>query len=340
MFDGLRQVRAGGLLGALMMVLGASATGAWGQGAGVPVLVFADDENRASVKRSSAIFKRAMGVFREGLRQRGFRMIDQESVAMGLDLEVRDRSSRREIVEIAELVRMSGKAEYIAPALVLVRIFASMQQEAPGRAALRLRMGVDFYDTRMKQFVEQFEMPERAFPVSPGCVRDRACLEDSIGKGAEEAAAALSLGVVAKLSRHLGLSSHGQPPPPAGREQPAHGRRDLAASGHGVTTPYAVTLKSFERAEALTIIGVMAEEFPGYREHTLVRSEPDGRRYVYVSTAKPGKMEEWLVILLGDMGFKVDQDVTIAIQGHEVVAEKVEAVSDPSPSDEEKQRIR
>ena len=150
--------------------------------------------------------------------------------------------------------------------------------------------------------------------------------------------------VVAKLSglRHLGLSSsHGQPPAaPAGREQRAHGRRDLAASGHGVRTPYAVTLKSFERREALSIIGVMAEEFPGYREHTLVRSEPDVRQYVYVSTAKPGKMEEWLVILLGDMGFKIDQDVTIAIQGHEVVVEKVKAASDPSPSAEEKRRIR
>ena len=335
MFDSLRQVRACALLGALMMVLGASATGAWAQGSEVPVLVMADDEDKASVKRSSAIFKRAMGVFRESLRRQGYRMIDEESVAMGLDFEVRDRRSRREMVEIAELVQMSGKAQYIAPALVLVRIFASMQQEAPGRAALRLRMGVDIYDTRMKQFVDQFEMPARAFPVSPGCVRDRACIEDSIGKRAEEAGADLSPVVVAKLSRHLGLSQHGQPPAPAGREQRAHGRRDLAASGHGVTTPYAVTLKSFEGREALSIIGVMAEEFPGYREHTLVRSEPDGRQYVYVSTAKPRKMEEWLVILLGDMGFKVDQDVTIAIKGHEVVVEKVKAASDPSPSGEE-----
>jgi len=321
-------------------VLAASATGARAQGAEVPVLVVADDEDKTSVKRSSAIFKRTMGVLREGLRRQGFRMIDEESVAMGLDLEIRDRSSRREIVEIAELVRMSGKAQYSAPALFLVRIFASMQQRAPGRVALRLRMGVDIYDTRMKQFVEQFEMPERAFPVSPGCVRDRACIEYSIGKGAEEAAAAMSLVVVAKLSRHLGLSSHGQPPPPAGREQRAHGRRDLAASGHGVTTPYAVTLRSFERREALSIIRVMGEEFPGYTEHTLVRSEPEVRQYLYVSTAAPGKMEEWLVILLGNMGFKVDHDVTIAIKGHEVVVEKMKVTPDPSPSTEEKGRSR
>ena len=339
MFDSLRQVRACALSGALMMVLLASATGAWAQGSEVPVLVMADDEDKASVKRSSAIFKRAMGVFREGLRQQGFRMIDQESVAMGMGWPIRDRSSRREMVGIAEAMQESGKAQYIAPAMVLVRIFASMQQKAPGRAALRLRMGVDIYDTRMKQLVDQFEMPARAFPVSPGCVRDRACIEDSIGKGAEEAAAALSLVAVAKLSRHLGLSQHGQAPPARGGRR-AHGRRDLAASGHGVTTPYAVTLRSFERREALSIIGVMADEFPGYREHTLVRSEPKARQYVYVSSAKPGKMEEWLTILLGDMGFKVDQDVTIAIQGHEIVVEKVKAASDPSPSAEEKRRIR
>ena len=109
---------------------------------------------------------------------------------MGMGWPIRDRSSRREMVGIAEAMQESGKAQYIAPAMVLVRILASMQQKAPGRAALSLRMGADIYDTRMKQFVDQFEMPARAFPVSPGCVRDRACIEDSIGKGAEEAAAA------------------------------------------------------------------------------------------------------------------------------------------------------
>ena len=46
MFDSLRQVRAGALLGALMMVLAASATGAWAQGSEVPVLVMADDEDK------------------------------------------------------------------------------------------------------------------------------------------------------------------------------------------------------------------------------------------------------------------------------------------------------
>ena len=193
----------------------------------------------------------------------------------------------------------------------------------------------------MKQFVEQFEMPARVFAAPSNCLEDRrACINDFIAERAGKTAVDVSLLVGAILSRHLGLSPHGQPPPltRGGRQVP--GSQDMAARGHGVTTPYAVTLKSFERREALSIIGVMADEFPGYREHTLVRSEPDVRQYVYVSTAKPGKMEEWLGILLGDVGFKIDQDVTIAIQGHEIVVEKVKAASDRPSSGEEKQRIR
>ena len=215
MLKSLRQVRVGSLLAALVMSIVVSATGVHAQGSGVPVLVMADDEDRTTVRRSSAIFKRAVGRLRDGLKQGGFRMIDEESVAKGLDLEVRDRRSRREVVEIAELVRKSGKVEYSAPAMLLVRIRASVQGGARAAARVRLGMGVDVYDTRMKQFVDRFDVPESAFPVSPGCLRDRACIEDFVAKGAEEAAAALSRVVVAKLSRHLDFRRRGQRPPAA-----------------------------------------------------------------------------------------------------------------------------
>ena len=54
---------------------------------------------------------------------------------------------------------------------------------------------------------------------------------------------------------------------------------------------------------------VMAEEFPGYKTHTLISQEPAVRRYSYITSAKPGKMEEWLTILLKDMNFDPDKEV-------------------------------
>ena len=319
MLDSLRQVRAGVLLGALMMVLAISATRAWAQGDGVPVLVMADDEDRTSVKRSSPIFKRVMGVLRDGLKRQGFGMIDEESVAIALDYMVKDRSSRRAMVEVAEAARLSGKAQYSAPAMALIRIVASMQPRGPRVVVLRLRMAMDIYDTRMKQFVQQYEMLARVFHAPSNCSEDlRACMNDFIPERAGETAADLSVIMGRMLSQHLGLSPRGQPSP--------------AAGGHAVTTPYAVTFKSFARREALSVIGAMADEFPGYREHTLARSEPGLRRYVYVTAANPGKLEEWLAILLGDMGFKVDQNVIITIQGNEIVLQKVKPASRGSSS--------
>ena len=45
----------------------------------------------------------------------------------------------------------------------------------------------------------------------------------------------------------------------------------------------------------------MADEFPGYRSHTLMSQDPAVRKDEYVTSAKPHKLEEWLTILLGDM---------------------------------------
>ena len=93
--------------------------------------------------------------------------------------------------------------------------------------------------------------------------------------------------------------------------------------GHGLVTPYTVTLRHCAAGEARNIIDIMAREFPGYRSHTLMSSDTATRRYSYVTSAKPHKMEEWLTILLGDMNFNPDSDVNISIQGAEITVEKL-----------------
>ena len=56
-------------------------------------------------------------------------------------------------------------------------------------------------------------------------------------------------------------------------------RRPGSSSGHGIVRPYTITLRRFERREALTIIGTMADDFPGYRTHTLMSLDSRTRRY-------------------------------------------------------------
>ena len=97
--------------------------------------------------------------------------------------------------------------------------------------------------------------------------------------------------------------------------------------GHGLVTPYTVTLRYFAASEARNIIDVMAREFPGYRSHTLMSSDTATRRYSYMTSAQPHKMEEWLTILLGDMNLNPDRDVSITIQGAEITMEKLNPTS-------------
>ena len=315
--DALRRVRLGTLLVALMLAV--SAIGAQAEVYGVPVLVMADDEDKDTVRRSSPIFKRAMVRFRDGLWRQGFRMIAEESVAMGLDLKFRDRRPRREAVELVELVRESSKVEYKASAMVLVRIRALVQERAREPARVRLRLDGDIYDTRVKRFVTRFDVPERVFPLFSPCLRNRACVEDFIGRLAEEAAPHLSRVVTAKLSRQLGLTAHRQPP---------------------VVHRYALILRHFEAREARTIIRVMAKEFPGYREHALLGSEGAVRQYAYVSSDEPEKIEEWLGILLVHyLRLKLDKDATIVVRGTEIVVEKLALTGDRPRSAIEEARV-
>ena len=109
-----------------------------------------------------------------------------------------------------------------------------------------------------------------------------------------------------------------------------------AGRGHGLETPYTVTLRYFDRREALTIIGVMADEFPGYNTHTLLTADQATRKYSYITSAKPHKLEEWLTILLEDMNFNPDKEIRIAINGTHIIVEKIVSTKDRPRSRDEK----
>lgn len=125
------------------------------------------------------------------------------------------------------------------------------------------------------------------------------------------------LGVVVAL---MGVLACATDPPPLPR-QPVDG-------GHGMVTPYTLTLRGFTDREAFAIMAAMAEEFPGYRSHDLISRSGSVRNYAYVSTAKSYKLEEWLTSQLINMGFDADRDVLIQGRGVSISIEKL--ASSPS----------
>ena len=164
-----------------------------------------------------------------------------------------------------------------------------------------------------------------------------------VGERARELAADLGVVMATKLEhlRKVSVGS-GQPPTASGRAVTGATRGTVRGkgSGHGMVTPYTVTLRYFDRREALTIIGVMADEFPGYNTHTLLSANQAIRKYSYITSAKPHKMEEWLTILLGDMHFNPDKEIRIAINGANITVEKIVPTDNRPRSADEKVRFK
>ena len=340
----------GTVLPALAIVLSACGpTVAQTQYSDVPVLVAAEDENKNSVKRSSEIFKRVIGALQEGMYRTGFRVVDEESVSVDLGWKIKDRRAKSEMIEIAKDMNKSGKATHQVRALFLFRVFAVAEPRGNGsRSRVRVRINGEVYDIVGNNKVGDFEIAQRQFPAPADCLKPEQrglCITEVVGERARELAADLGVVMATKLE-HLRKASvgGGQVGGGSGSGQAvtgdARGTRRGSGSGHGIQTPYTVTLRYFDRREALTIIGVMADEFPGYNTHTLLTADQATRKYSYITSAKPHKLEEWLTILLGDMNFNPDKEVRIAINGANITVEKIVPTDDRPRSTDERARFK
>ena len=313
----------------------------------VPVLVVGEDEDKTTVKRSSDIFKRVLAELTHGMKRTGFRMVDEESVAVDLGWKVKDRRPKRELIEVAKLMTKSGKATHRVRAMVLFRIHAAAKSLG-SLTKVQTRIDGEIYDIVSNEFIDTFEMPRQEYPAPADCLDSKVCITETVGDRAREIAGSLGVVLARKLARYRDASAGGTGGrragggPVTGDEGRTGGGQGAAAgsSGHGMQTPYTVTLRYFDRREALTIIGVMADEFPGYRSHTLISQAPAVRKYEYVTSAKPHKMEEWITILLGDMNFDPDRDVAILFQGSEITVEKIVPTPGRPKSQDEKARFQ
>ena len=307
-------------------------------GTNIPVLVMSEDEDPTTVKRSSDIFKRVIAELRGAMQRHGFRMIDEESVAVDLGWTVRDRRPKTELIETVKLMNQSRNASHRVRAWVLFRIHAQAKQ-LDFSTKVQTRIDGELYDAASNQFLDTFEMPRETYPAPADCLESALCITEVVGDRAREIAAGLGEVLALKLERYsppnVGDSRRTGPDVPVTSDRPSGGD-----DGHGLLTPYTLTLRYFDNREAITVVGVMADEFPGYSSHELLDKSAAIRRYSYVTTAKAAKLEEWLYILLNDMGFDPEKETLVQVQGTDIRVEKLVPTPQRPESKDEKRRFR
>ena len=286
-------------LSALAALAAPAANAQQGAGAGIPVLVIIDDEARFALKRSTYISRRFLAELAGAMPRHGLRMVDAESVAGDLGWRLRDRTPRPELLEAVEEMGESHEAEHFHRASLLLQLRV-MGQQRTFAVVLSLQVDGEVRAVPSTHVVDAIEIPPMTFPAPADCMSSMTeCINGIVGDRTKGIARDLAVALARVLQRHPGV-------------QP----RD-ARSGW-----YLVTLRNFSDGEALTILGVMSEEFPGFRSVELVRKSPGRRTYEYLTTATAAKLDEWLGILLRDMGFDTDGEVAVTVDGAEIVIEK------------------
>ena len=311
----------------------------------IPVLVMSEDENPDTVKRSSNIFKRVIAELQESMQRHGFQMIDEESVAVDLGWTISDRRPKRELIERIKLMPKSGKASHQVRAWVLFRIFAQAKKLSFA-TKVRTRIEGEIYDAESNRFIGKFEWPDTAagqgseieYPAPHDCLESRLCISEVVGDRAREIAGSLGDTLAKKLQRYS--PPRGSGARTGGGTAVTGGGTTAGDAGHGMITPYTVTFRYFDDHEALTIMGVMSEEFPGYRTHELISKSATVRRYNYLTSAKAVKLEEWLYILLRDMGFDTKNELLISVSGSNILVDKLIPTTDRPESPDEKKRFK
>ena len=308
----------------------------------IPVVVVAEDQDKTSLNHCSDVHRRVTAELKGAMQRYGFQTLDEQSVASDLGWTdgcastetSANRRSKRELVDSLKLMNKANQASARARAWVLYRIHAQ-GKNLKNSTSLEVRIVGEIYDSASNNFLDNFQMPRENFPAPANC--GKICIAEVLGDRASDIAMSLGDVLARKLERYSQPNSAGRAEPAAGAEMPVIGRNDSVEQG--MVTPYTFTLRHFNKSEALTIIGVMADEFPGYIVHDLMSSAAVVRKYDYRTTAKAHKLEEWLMILLRDMGFK-DKEFTMQISGTKIRIDKLIPTPARPVSPDEKARFK
>ena len=289
-----------GWLALVAQVTGVHAQTTATAGADVPVLLVMEDEDPNTVRRSSEVAKRVRAEVGSALSRLGYRVIDEETLAADAGLIIHDRSSRGAIVRQLKNSESLRNAHLLA--MVQTRAIAT-REGSDESGVVRIMLSGELYDLASGRFLDSAEAPPEEREISAACLLSMDCLNESVKEGVGEIASAFGKALGTRLQRH----------------EPGGGGTQVTA--------YTLTFRYFEVREVLSILGVVMDEFPGSRSLEAIYRAHPVRRYRYVTSAGAEKLEEWLYILLGDMGLDVDREVLVEVDGLEVTLEKKASAS-------------
>ena len=269
----------------------------------VKVLVLGEDGHANLVPRSDPAFRRVVAELQETMDRRGFRVVDEEAIAADLGWSAPGYRDKVDVLEAAKLANASGRAANRVQAAVLFRI-ESAYRDLSYTTRVDLHLSGEIYDTRSNRFLGAFDLPTETVTTAGRC-SSAACASEAIGTRARDLAG--DLGTV--LARKLAVLA----PPEA----------TVTVGDRRLDAVYTVTFRYLSTEDALSIIDVMTDGFPGYRSHDLVRSGTALRRYEYVTTASAAEIERWLTLLLLDMGLDPQHEIALGVRDGDIRIERV-----------------
>ena len=241
-------------------------------GTGIPVLVMGEDADPRTISRGSNIFKRVLGEMKANMGRHGFRMVDEEMLAVAGRWKIQERRPKTELIDVSRMANAAGDSRFNHRAMVLFSIFAD--KLALGHVTeVHTRIEGEIYDAKTYQFIDRFELPTATYPAPAEC--NEVCISETVGNKAVEITMSLGDILGKKLAflqpqpgRIVVPAGHAPiTPVTRGNHEPV--ARNQSVACNAMMTTYGVTFKHFDVIEILQIIGVMSREFPCYSSHTV-----------------------------------------------------------------------
>ena len=267
----------------------------------VRVLVLGQDDRSTDLPRTSSAYDRVLAELQESMARRGFDVVDERFLGARLNWSEPYAMGGYDIAEMARLANSSDRAADQVDAVVIFHIEA-LYRELSFATRIQVAVRGRIYDARRGSFLGSFELPSETIPGERGC-RSTVCATFAIGDRARDIAASISDVLARRLAHQVD--------------------RDRYEDREGLGGRYTVTLRRLDPEEAFQIVAVMTEEFPGYRDHRLIRRGPSMRRYAYETRAPAQKLERWLELLLRDMNLEPGDETALVFRGDSILIERV-----------------
>ena len=117
----------------------------------IPVIVMGEDEDPSSVGRKSDIFKRVLAELKDSMLRHGFRIRDEEMIAVDLGWKIVERRPKTELIEAAKLANQEAKGNLRSRALALFRIHANSKKLSYTNK-VETRIAGELYDLVSNEF--------------------------------------------------------------------------------------------------------------------------------------------------------------------------------------------